>query len=190
MYSIRIATGNSNLPISSQHFRRRFSALKSSGVGLSSSAESTAHPSYRDIKSESQETEVRRHQVGQIRAHPSAAWTTGAGPSQPSLPPRTSAVHRGTANDIVFSIDADSVPACATDGSRVGPRRQHVPSSLMANVLDRNRQGKFGIPIYGRHFGRGASALQSSGVGLSSSAESTSHLSNRDIGSESEEMEV
>ncbi|QEG01423.1 hypothetical protein Mal15_54990 [Stieleria maiorica] len=89
MYSIRIATGNSNLPISSQHFRRRFSALKSSGVGLSSSAESTAHPSYRDIKSESQETEVRRHQVGQIRAHPSAAWTTGAGPSQPSLLPRT-----------------------------------------------------------------------------------------------------
>ncbi|QEG01418.1 hypothetical protein Mal15_54940 [Stieleria maiorica] len=70
------------------------------------------------------------------------------------------------------------------------PRRQLEPSSLMANVLDRNGQGKSSVPICGQHFGCRLSALQSSGVGLSSSAESTAHRSNDDVRSESQEIEV
>ena len=48
------------------------SALKSVGVGLSFTVESTAHQSNRDIKCESKATEVRRHQEGQLRAHQSS----------------------------------------------------------------------------------------------------------------------
>ena len=44
------------------------------------------------------------------------------------------------------SFDADSVPSCATDGSRIRPRRQPEPSPHCANVADRNRQGKFQCP--------------------------------------------
>ncbi|QDV45423.1 hypothetical protein Enr13x_53020 [Stieleria neptunia] len=42
--------------------------LDSTGVGLSSSTESTAHLSNDDIKCESQEIEVRRNPVGVLRA--------------------------------------------------------------------------------------------------------------------------
>ncbi|QEF98090.1 hypothetical protein Mal15_21370 [Stieleria maiorica] len=70
------------------------------------------------------------------------------------------------------------------------PRRQHVPSPRIANVLDWNRRGKSSVAISGRHFGRWLSALESTGVGLSSLAESTAHLSNRDVRSESQETEV
>ena len=76
------------------------------------------------------------------------------------------------------------------DGSRVRSRRQPVPSPLFVNVADRNRQGKSSVPISGRHFRRWLSVLQSTGVGLSSSAESTAPLSNDDIRSESPETEV
>ncbi|QDV45424.1 hypothetical protein Enr13x_53030 [Stieleria neptunia] len=53
--------------------------LDSTGVGLSSSTESTAHRSNRDIKCETQETEVRRIPVGRVQPQRPAAWATGIG---------------------------------------------------------------------------------------------------------------
>ena len=77
------------------------------------------------------------------------------------------------------------------------------PSPHCANVADRNRQGKSSVPICGRHVRRRIvlyrtrtqqrgtrTPTRSTGVGLSSSAESTAHQSNRDIKCESLETEV
>ena len=89
MYSIRIAVGDPAIQfavgiralVSSVAIRtrrpcvanswRRLSCLRSLGVGLFRSVESTAHQSNRDIKCESQETEVPRNRLGALRAHQS-----------------------------------------------------------------------------------------------------------------------
>ena len=56
-----------------------------------------------------------------------------------------------------------------------------MPSSRFANRIRRNRPGKLGVTINGRLSMRGLSALVSTGVGRSRSAESTAHQANRGI---------
>ncbi len=91
----------------------------------------------------------------------------------------------------------------APHGSRVRSERQLEVPTRIANVPDRNRQGKLGVPISSRHSRRwivlnraraqhrGARARNRfPGVGLSSSAESTAQQSIDDIRNESQETAV